>query len=371
MCINPIKYCCQFNRPQPGNNQDWVIHKPTGRTFNHLTCDSNRTLRKKFLLISTFQIVHGIFLRFPIKIFNFLACEFVFRGISQAQCKYKVLQVKAHKQSRRIQRLAFSIILTKELIKEFAKEIANIALFPITLVALQFAAIVGVIAPQTGRLLFSEIERITTTQEDIKSIPCYFLAPCMQSREEFRRRNLYQLFFLQDTVQSESLYTSFRNEEHSLHYFLTLKKELISAGLSQDEQTEFTQLIQDIGSYGHQIQRDFTKNSDILDEINSRLRTLKENESSQELQIQYDGISAPLTTSIEHKSLQSLQTQYKQLLDKRETEIQAALNAMRETKQTLRQFAKNTSENLESAPVILEQLKVIRERCRFEEYLIT
>ena len=250
--INTLLFKFDDRRDEKGRGH---VIGPGGRIFNHNSTDTNNGLRDKFLAIFLFNIPTGA-LRFLVKCGDFLTAGSIIRGLEAGKREFRLHRLKMYDENETVHRFAKAFFVAKCVCTSIAKDIAKIATYPLCMIGMQCAAIAGIISPLDGRVFTCILEE--TWDQDIhkrfshggitlvpkkvmeflsrtkraqakkidKSI-LFYVAPCMQSQQTWKEKNIYRILFLDYNPQTlRSLKLQFSNlvKESSPYLSVDVKK---------------------------------------------------------------------------------------------------------------------------------------------------
>lgn len=176
---------------------------PGERVFNHVSRDTNWELRLKFAKIFLFNIPSCALLKLPTKCVDFITGGSFIRGYELGKQEFQHHCYLAHKTEKKISSLAKSYFITKCTLTSVIKDIIKIATLPIYVVGIQLVSLAGLFSPLDALLMTSVIEEVWD-QNGAQRMPdggvkmkvhLFYIAPCMQSQQTWKKQNLYRIFF--------------------------------------------------------------------------------------------------------------------------------------------------------------------------------
>ncbi len=200
-----INSCCGFNEPL---NTGVVIGPDKERYFkSEGNCHGVNEYRCKFALLSLLALPKGLIALIH-RVGDFLRFGSIQRALVYSRISCKKLDFQdLHPVDKKVHLIGLKKIgaYSYNFIAQPAKDLLKIATFPIKLVALTAISLLGVVLPKPGRYLFAKVQRLweydNTLEREafakgvkpykINTSMVHYVAPCMQSLEDFNRLNLH------------------------------------------------------------------------------------------------------------------------------------------------------------------------------------
>lgn len=203
-----------------------VIEKSSKNIYNHVSNWRDIDQRLNFTKLFFSQAITAPLIRIPYKLYDLFSGGSIRRGVEYAKREFRILSVET---SGKVGRLAYVLLMAKNILICLAKDICKIVTYPLAMIALQFVAILGIASPLDGWVIYSKVESIWRHDNTLNAhkVPAcctdlmfIYSAPCMQSQQSYKQHDLYPLLgnFEEDDPRSLRLFLS-RNFEHFGPYF--------------------------------------------------------------------------------------------------------------------------------------------------------
>jgi hypothetical protein len=198
--------------------------------------DSKAILRIKFVALFVFQMVTGLLFRLEYRLLDVITGKSLIRGIKKGRRAFQAeaLEKMLKKEQIPHYKTAKNGAIAKAALIEVAISVTKCVLYPLALIALQGALVVGFIAPYTGRYVYGFIEKKFAVG-DFETTGCggafvltNFSAPCMQSDDVWDKRNLFRHLIGNDLGKMRNIALIFENYTADYAaYFTDSRKEAL------------------------------------------------------------------------------------------------------------------------------------------------
>lgn len=181
------------------NGKGHLVELSTKNVYNHVSNWTDCDQRWHFTGLFFSQALTGCIVRIPFRLYDIFSGDTIRRGIANAQHEFRILKVE---KNGKVSKLAYALLLAKNILLCLAKDIMKLVTYPLAMIALQFAAILGVSSPLDAWVIYGKIEDFWRPDNSLqkykaahecKNLMLMYSAPCMQTQEAYRQNNLYPI----------------------------------------------------------------------------------------------------------------------------------------------------------------------------------
>lgn len=298
MKVNSIFFKFDDKRNDKGKGH---VIGPGERTFNHFSTDTNNHLRLKFLAIFFINVPKGALI-FLTKCADFFTAGSIIRGLEAGKREFRLHRLEKYDDVETVHRFAKAYFVAKCVCTSVAKDIVKIATYPLCMIGMQCAALVGIASPLDSwvftcvleetwdqdihkrishgsiTLIPQKVMQLLTCTKKARAIQIdrsifVYVAPCMQSQQTWKEKNIYRIAFPDYNPQTlRSLKLQFSNlVKESAPYLETKDVQLFTDSIQR-----WSQQINKISPNANE-RHEIDANGDLLDEQDASIEKLRQN----------------------------------------------------------------------------------------------